>query len=138
MSLDGATQLRLRSQERVLIATPVLADGLTIYAGSYVNRDSSDKAVLGGGSGIGLGFARCSAKAAASGNTVTVQVEHNMEVLVTLEEGTSGVKYGDIIYAIDENTFSTSSSGNTAIGYVTQVFDEDRAWVFVESIAPTI
>ena len=94
---------------------------VTAYAGGALSIDSDGEVGPLAGSEVFVGFCRKQAVngATAGGTNVDVVVQGEVELTITGMGDNDDI--GDIVYATDDNTFTLTASGASAIGRVSQI-----------------
>ena len=133
MALSADTIRQYRKLAPIIDIPAVVTD--ILYRGAAL-EDTSGTADVVSGTGNFLGF--CAAKAdnsagAASAIDVGVYPEGEVYLSVTGVEDTDDV--GETVYATDDNTFTLTSSGGTAIGKIVQWVTSTYCWVKFQGVA---
>jgi hypothetical protein len=136
MATLGNDKVRQFRNVAPAIELPVRAADI-IYRGAAVAEDTATGNVglcepLAAG-GVFLGFADAKAdNSAGAASAVGVSVIPSGEVLLSVTNVTSAADVNLTVYASDDDTFTTASTNNSAVGKIVQWVSGTNAWVYFE------
>ena len=121
LSADSPRHYSVKGVENAL---PVQASS-TIYAGSACTIDTGGEVgPLATGEAGFVGFAIAKAdNSGGSAGDINARVLTDGEIELTITGLDDNNNIGDEVYATDDNTFTLTASGGTAIGRVSQIVD---------------
>lgn len=106
------------NEDELLDDVPVIADDI-VYEGSAVGESSSTgygRPLVAGDTFLGFSNSKCdNAGGSAGAKNIRVRKKGTVKLAVT---GASVASLGDTVYASDDDTFTLTSTDNTAIGKV--------------------
>jgi hypothetical protein len=112
---------------------PVVASDI-IYQGAAVGSNSGNARPLSGGDDfLGFAFAKADNSSGSAGD-VSVELRTEGEVVLSVT-GVDGVNdTGATVYASDDDTFTTASTGNSSIGKVLRWISGTTCVVFFQAV----
>lgn len=120
--------------EKPHVHVPTIANDC-LYMGSAIGESSSTgtyRPLVAGDTFAGFAFAKAeNTGGAASDIDVELRVEGTVELPITGVSSTAQV--GDTVYASDDDTFTTASTGNSAIGKIIEWKASTVAEVFFQA-----
>ena len=121
------------STEMVGAELPVIASDI-IYEGAAVGESSSTgtyRPLVAGDTFNGFAESKADNSSGAA-SAINVKVKRHGTVIIPVTGVSATAQVGDTVYASDDDTFTTTASGNSAVGKVQRWISSTTAEVYFE------
>lgn len=133
LAADSKRQYEV-NEDPVLNDVPIIADD-TVYEGAAVGESSSagtGRPLEAGDTFLGFSIAKCDNEGGSAGDK-NIRVRQKGGVVLSVTGVVGIADHGATVYASDDDTFTLSSTGNTAIGKITRFVSGTKVVVRFEA-----
>ena len=124
-------------EEGILNDLPVIASDI-IFEGAAVGESSTTgtfRPLVAGDSFAGFATRKADNSGSAVAGAINVQVKQKGQIELAVTGVTGVTNEGATVYAADDNTFTLSSTGNSAIGKIIRYVSSTKCIVAFEAVS---